>query len=93
MTNVRVSALDLAAVKRAMNSDSIVTGRFDFNRDGHVNALDLSSVRANLNRTLGGIAPPAPAIAPAALAPATPFASGGSATTRVWDESQGELLG
>jgi GH43 family beta-xylosidase len=43
----RVNALDLAAVKRASNTTAAVTGRYDFNRDGHVNALDLAAVRGN----------------------------------------------
>ena len=43
--NLRVNALDVAAVKRALGTSSTVTGRFDFNRDGRVNALDLAAVR------------------------------------------------
>src|SRR5205809_4179034 len=68
---LRVSALDLAAVKRALNTDSDVTGRYDFNRDGRVNAIDLAAVRSNLNRSLPGIAAAA-APALASTAPAVP---------------------
>ena len=39
-------------MKRALNSASPITGRFDINRDGRVNALDLAAVRQNLNRNL-----------------------------------------
>ena len=56
----RVSALDPSAVKRALNTDSTLAGRADFNRDGRVNALDLSAARANLNRVLAPGALPAP---------------------------------
>jgi ELWxxDGT repeat protein len=48
----RPNALDLAAVRRALNSTSDLTGRLDFNRDGRVNALDLAVVRRNLNQGL-----------------------------------------
>ena len=57
-----VNALDLAAVRRALNT-SPADWRYDINRDGAINALDLAIVRANLNRRLG----PPPAPAPAAL--------------------------
>jgi ELWxxDGT repeat protein len=48
----RVSALDLAAVKRQLNAASALSGRSDFNRDGRVNALDLSAARGGLFREL-----------------------------------------
>ena len=54
----RVNALDLAAVKRMLNTTSTITGRHDLNRDGQVNALDLGIVKANLNRTLADPPPP-----------------------------------
>ena len=44
----RVSALDLAAVRRNLNAASTLTGRTDFNRDGRVNALDLGTARGGL---------------------------------------------
>jgi hypothetical protein len=53
--NLRVNALDVAAVKQALNGTSTITGRFDFNRDGRVNALDVAVVKQNLNRTLSPI--------------------------------------
>jgi hypothetical protein len=57
----RVTALDLSAVKRSLNSASGAAGRFDVNRDGRVNALDLAAVRANLNRALPSFTAPAAA--------------------------------
>ena len=50
----RVNALDLAAVRRSLNTDAPVTSRVDFNRDGRVNALDMAAVRANYFATLPG---------------------------------------
>lgn len=61
---LRVSALDLAAVKQRLNAPSTLTGTHDFNRDGRVNALDLAAVRSNLNQALVFIAPPPPFFAP-----------------------------
>ena len=73
----RVSALDLAAVKRALNTTGSITSNTDFNRDGRVNALDLAIVKRNLNHALALIPPmaappPAPAPAPAADPPRRP---------------------
>ena len=91
----RVNALDLSAVKRAINTTSDPAGRLDFNRDGRVNALDLAAVRSGLNRTLGG---------PTAAQSAAPWVGGlalVSATARlaefprpipVWDEPDPEML-
>ena len=73
---IRVNALDLAAVKRALNTNSVITFRNDFNRDGRVNALDMAAVRGNLGNTLPGITPP-----PAAIA----ALSGPSDEQPVWD--------
>ena len=94
-TTMRVSALDLSAVKRAINTNSDITGRFDFNRDGRVNALDLAAVRGNLNHTLGAIT-----ASPAAPVPASPFfsapaanLSGSFSGRRVWDEPPVPVLG
>jgi len=47
-----VNALDLAAVKRSLNSLALVTSPHDVNRDGRVNALDLAAVRARLGSNL-----------------------------------------
>jgi hypothetical protein len=74
-STLAVSALDLSAVRRALNASSPITGPTDFNRDGRTNALDLSAVRAHLNRTLPLAAVPIPAAAPAQavwLAPPAP---------------------
>jgi alpha-L-arabinofuranosidase len=58
-TPTRVSAADLAAVKREVNAVVGVAGRADFNRDGHVNALDLAAAKANVFQSLGAITAPA----------------------------------
>ena len=80
------SKLDLAAVKRALNTASDATGRFDFNRDGRVNALDLATVRQNLNRSL--------AVPPATAALAAPLVqrAGAFFARSASDESEGRLL-
>jgi hypothetical protein len=62
----RVSALDVAAVKRALNTPTTVATPTDFNRDGRVNALDVALVKANLTRSLSAT--------PAALAVPLPAA-------------------
>ena len=62
---LRVGSLDLAGVRRRLNTTALIDNPYDFNRDGRVNALDLAAVRANLNRTL------APLIAPPALVAGT----------------------
>ena len=51
-SNLAVNALDIAAVKRALNRPTDVTTPVDFNRDGRVNALDLAVVKRNLNGRL-----------------------------------------
>jgi len=55
----RVNAIDLGAVKRALNASATITGTTDFNRDGRTNALDLGIAKRWLNLTLAP--PPAPA--------------------------------
>jgi hypothetical protein len=57
---LRVDAMDLAAVKRELNTSATITSRVDFNRDGRVNALDLGIARSNLNRTLPEVLWPGP---------------------------------
>jgi len=64
----RVSALDLGAVKRALNSSAAVNSTADPNRDGRVNALDLGILKRNLNRPLPSFT------VPSAVAQATPIA-------------------
>jgi uncharacterized delta-60 repeat protein len=66
----RVNALDVAAVKRALNTTVGVTSPVDFNRDGRVNALDVALVKQNLNRLLSP---------PAVTAPPASFSSAGAA--------------
>jgi ELWxxDGT repeat protein len=51
-TNLRVNALDLGAIKRALNTNATLASSLDVNRDGRINALDLGIVKANLNRSL-----------------------------------------
>jgi uncharacterized delta-60 repeat protein len=74
----RVNALDVAAVKRALNTDAAIDSRVDFNRDGRVNALDVAAVKQNLGHTL---AAPAPALLPAS-----------NDSTRLWDELRPAIL-
>jgi hypothetical protein len=71
---LRVNALDVAAVKRDLNTEVAVDSRVDSNRDGRVNALDVTSVKQNLGHTL---AAPAPALL-AASTTGPPRASGTS---------------
>ena len=47
-----MSALDLSAVKSALNTNADVSTTTDFNRDGRTNAPDLSIVKRNLNHAL-----------------------------------------
>ena len=56
---LRVTAMDLAAVRRNTFSAGPITSRYDFNRDGRVKALDVVAVRSNLGETLApfGAAP------------------------------------
>jgi hypothetical protein len=84
---LRVNALDLGAVKRALNSASAVDGPYDFNRDGRVNALDLGAVKANLNRSLALSTASVDTAAPAANPQSDPLT-----LERVWDEPAPGLL-
>ena len=81
----RVNALDVSAVKRALNTAADLTGRLDFNRDGRVNALDLAAARGNLNGMLSAV--PLPPVGAPAPAPARVLA-----VERVWSETDGEGL-
>lgn len=58
----------------ATTSDPAALRRYDFNRDGVVNVLDVAAVRGNQRRTLSLIA--APAAAPAAARVARAAAAG-----------------
>ena len=76
----RVSAIDLAAVKRALGRPATVGSPTDVNRDGRTDAVDLALVRRGLNQGLAIPAAPSGPLAPApalalALAPAYPLFS------------------
>jgi uncharacterized delta-60 repeat protein len=64
---LRVNALDVAAVKRALNTSVGVGSPLDFNRDGRINALDVALVKQSLGHSLDALTAPA-TVAPAALA-------------------------
>jgi hypothetical protein len=68
----RVNALDLGAVKRALNTSVGITSRIDINHDGKINALDLGAIKGNLN-----------AVLPAFTAPTTPAAAAGSVFSNI----------
>jgi len=48
-------------VKRSLNTTASIPSITDFNRDGRINALDLSIVKRNLNHSLPLFAGAAPA--------------------------------
>ena len=64
----RVTALDLAAVKRAFSTTAAMDSPLDLNRDGRINALDLAAVRQSLNQSLP------PPVTAAAAPPDSPLA-------------------
>jgi acid phosphatase len=69
LTFASVGALDLAAMRGGMYAGGAcgLDSRFDHNRDGRVNGLDLLTVRMNLYRVLRLlVAPPAPVADPRA---------------------------
>jgi hypothetical protein len=66
LSPLRVSSADLGGMKSKLNSVAGIESRYDVNRDGRVNALDLGAVRANLFHSLEPIAPPPIVTAPAA---------------------------
>jgi hypothetical protein len=55
-TPMKVSAADLASVKRVLNATAGVESPQDVNRDGKVNALDLGVIKRNLNQSLSPFA-------------------------------------
>ena len=63
-TPLRVSALDLAATKRTLNTRGAATQSTDFDLDGRVDALDLAMVKRSLGRSLGTFNAP---VEPAAI--------------------------
>jgi hypothetical protein len=72
-TRFAVNAIDLAGVWRH-RAASGADWRYDFNRDGAVDALDLGIARANLNRRLGPAPTPDTIAAPFSATPLAPFA-------------------
>jgi len=62
-----VTAADLGRTLARKSSDG-ATQRYDFNRDGDIDAVDALVVRSNLHRALPLITPPAPGSAPASAA-------------------------
>jgi hypothetical protein len=80
--SLRVNALDLGAIKRALNSVATITSTVDPNRDGRVNALDLGIAKQNLNQALSLLAVPIPAMQAAAVVSPGLFSDGGTAPTR-----------
>jgi hypothetical protein len=59
-----VDARDLVATRRAFGTESaVVTNRFDHNRDGRVDAVDLQLLRRNYGRTIEALQPPSVAAA------------------------------
>ena len=79
-SSLRVSAMDLAAVKRALGAAAALDSRLDFNRDGRVNALDLAAARQNLSRSLPAASPQPPR--PPRRRPFRPCPSCGRTTER-----------
>jgi hypothetical protein len=63
-TPPRVNALDLTAVRRALNTNAPLSSPLDHNRDGRINALDLAAVRSTYFGTLTPPPPPGPGPAP-----------------------------
>jgi ELWxxDGT repeat protein len=59
LSPLRISSGDLAAIRRNLTAAvPPVTSRYDVNRDGKINALDLGIIRANLFRQLIPMVPP-----------------------------------
>jgi ELWxxDGT repeat protein len=87
---LRVTALDLGAVKRALNQTVPVTSPVDFNHDGRVNASDLSIAKANLNRSLPLLS--APPQDPAVTATVFPSMDAKDRPTGTRDDEATDLL-
>ena len=90
-------ALDLGAVKRALNSTVGVASRLDVNHDGRINALDLGAIKGNLNASLAALTAPAAGAAGAVRSTLVPFSNVAIAPmsaldaakrTGVWDALQ-----
>jgi hypothetical protein len=77
---LKVNALDLGLVKKALNKTVPIDAKEDVNHDGKINALDLGAIKGNLNRTLVAVT------GVASTAGAAPTLAGGAPVRRVWDE-------
>jgi len=78
-TEAAVSPVDLVRTRNAMFSTSPIDGRYDFDRNGRVDALDLRLVRSAMSSQL-----------PLLTAPAAPPPD--LAAADVWDEQSPDLL-
>ena len=92
-----VTALDLAATRRALHSAKPADlARADFNRDGVVNFMDLAIVRSNYRRSLPGFTAPANPPASSSSAAAAPAIVGDtvrvSARRHGWLETSSDVL-
>jgi probable HAF family extracellular repeat protein len=65
----RVNAIDVTETRAALGKAAPITSRFDFDRNGVVNAADMKYVRANQLARLYQFAAPATAAAPLAAPP------------------------
>jgi hypothetical protein len=88
----KVTASDVGAVRRGLNTQAPVTSRLDLNRDGRVNVRDLATVKANINRGLAALAAPIPAAASAFLPTPPRRAPTSRATLRASEERVANLL-
>jgi len=59
----RVNAIDVTETRAALGKPALITSRFDFDRNGVVNATDMKYVRSNQLARLYQFAAPAPAAA------------------------------
>jgi hypothetical protein len=68
-----VNAIDLARTRAAAGrTDAASLARYDFNRDGAINAIDVLIVRVNQRRTLAPLGTPAPVAAAISTPPSKP---------------------
>jgi hypothetical protein len=89
-----VDTVDLMGVRRATTYGATASlTRFDFNRDGKVDAADVMAVRANLGRTLSLFNPPAVAASGAGAAAAVGMPVAGAREGRAVRRSAWEELG
>ena len=89
-----VTATDVRRARAAIGrTDAESLGRYDFNRDGVVNVIDLAVVKANLGRSLAALM--APAAEAGVATPTTVEGQPRSAPSRrrAWDEVDGAVAG